>query len=69
MRIFLCVIDTCVYVCERKSSKINRGPRKRTRPVGSVLYLRRLDLEARDNKEKRENIIAFFIVFKDRPPP
>lgn len=42
-----CVIDTFVYVRVWRCSKVNTGPRKRTRPVGSALYLCRLYLGAK----------------------
>lgn len=52
------VRNKCWYLRVSESSKVSRGGSVRTRSVRRVLYLRRLHLEARVKKSKKENMAA-----------
>lgn len=53
-RVYLSVINLCEYVRVWESSTFNRGSRKWTHTIGSVLYLHRIHVQARVKKSKRE---------------
>lgn len=62
------MFETCVCLCV--NSKFNRGPKKGTSLVGSILYQHQLQLKTKLKKLKsgRQKISLSFCGFKEHPP-